>query len=83
MQLLCFFLITSHCLVLGHGPGLGPGPGPGPKLVPVLGPIPGPAIYLFPVLVPVPVTIYAVTQWSYVIASCSGLVLSSAVNHFM
>ena len=24
MQFLCCFLITSHCLVLGHGPGSGP-----------------------------------------------------------
>ena len=58
MQFVCFFfLITSYCIVLGHGPS----PGPGPKLVPVLGPgpglgpSPGPVIFLVPALVPVPV----------------------------
>ena len=51
-----FFLITSHCLVLGHGPG------PKPKLVPVLGPGPSPIIFLVPASVPVPFPSYF---WSW------------------
>ena len=41
-----FFLITSLCLVLSHGPVLGPGFIPGPKLVLVLGPGTGPKLVM-------------------------------------